>query len=76
MGVYREHLDQLIISTLRVNGGSYTRPEICRYTQAPPTTVFDHLVKLELCGVVRRPVVKRKGARRGRPKIYWSLIKR
>lgn len=75
MGVYREHLDQLIISTLRINGGRCTRPELCKYTQAPTTTVFDHLVKLELCGAVRR-LVGKTNKQRGRPKIYWSLIKR
>ncbi len=51
--------------------GSISRPYIVRITKLPRTTVYDSLIRLQLCGYVIPKTQKRTV--RGRPHTLWCV---
>lgn len=67
------NIRKAIIITL-INNGEMTRPELRKKIPIPRTTMFDNLRMLEDNNYVKYEV-KSKGDR-GRPKSYWSVVKK
>jgi len=61
-----------LLKTLGQNG-PLTRKDICEKLDAPWTTAFDNLLKLEKKEYVKRFSVET--GRRGRPKVFWDIDK-
>jgi len=77
MGLLPFELDEQIIRVL--NNNSMTRAELCRRMNVPRTTMFDHLKRLELGGLVcfnHKKRYENGKPLRGRPNTIWSVIKR
>ena len=51
--------------------GPLTRPQLAEATKTPRTTVYDHLIELELVGVVSS--YQKPRTTRGRPETVWVL---
>ncbi len=55
------------------NGGPLTRKDIVNHLKTPRTTIYDNLNKLQKRRVVEK--YSRNNGKRGRPNVYWRLIK-
>ena len=63
-------IDRLIINVLQSHG-PMTREELVKRVRKPRTTIYDHLVKMNIKGIVEKYSVITK--KRGRPKVYYRL---
>jgi len=63
-------LDRKIITLLQENG-PMTRDEIVKHLNVPRTTVYDHLVKMMLSGIIEKYSISKK--KRGRPKVFYRV---
>ena len=62
-----------LLKLLRENG-ELSRAAICDIVKAPRTTVFDNLIYLERCGLVKKRRFFLEKRQRGRPIILWYAI--
>lgn len=60
-----------IINALESNG-PMTRSDLVRELNAPRTTIFDNLIKLQ--GFKRVQKFTRSNGKRGRPLTFWELV--
>jgi len=59
------------IYRLLLERGPMTREDIARITKLPRTTIYDHLMKLTIKGVIEKySVITNK---RGRPPVYYRI---
>lgn len=59
------------IYNLLIENGPMTRDDIVRLTNLPRTTIYDHLVKLMIKGMVEKySLITNK---RGRPPVYYRI---
>jgi len=63
-------IDRMIIDVLQ-SYGPMTREELVKKIKKPRTTIYDHLVKMNIKGIVEKYSVITK--KRGRPKVYYRL---
>lgn len=63
-------IDRLIIGVLQSHG-PMTREDLVKRIRKPRTTIYDHLVKMNIKGFVEKYSVITK--KRGRPKVYYRL---
>ena len=53
--------------------GPLTRRQLVNQLRTPRTTIYDNLVKLQKKKVVEK--FSRNNGKRGRPKVYWKILK-
>lgn len=61
-----------LVKTLTKNG-KMTRKELVKELGRPRTTIYDNLVVLQKQEVVEK--FSCNNGKRGRPKVYWGLLK-